>query len=82
MKTTRRQDLKTNELSQQIEQFRAYAKEHVGRLIAIGVVIVAGCASNSEMTTTDIDWRPQMLERNHQHTGSCCRYLPLTRENR
>ena len=46
MKTTRRQDLKTNELSQQIEQFRAYAKEHVGRLIAIGVVIVAAAAAS------------------------------------
>jgi hypothetical protein len=51
-------------------------------LLVVLVLLVIGCAHKSEMKTTDIDWRPQMLERNHEHTGTCCRYLPLTKENR
>ncbi len=40
MKPTRRQDLKTNELSQQIEEIRDYAKENAAKLSGIFVVVL------------------------------------------
>ena len=46
--------------------------------IIVSVLLVTSCASKPGMQT-DIDWRPQMLERSHTHTGTCCRYLPITR---
>ena len=41
MKTTRRQELRTNELSQQIEQIRGSLKDNATTITVVGVVVAA-----------------------------------------
>ncbi len=45
-------------------------------LVCVALISIVGCSgTKSEMKTTDIDWRPQMLERDHETTSP--RYKPL-----
>lgn len=52
-------------------------------LVCLALISIVGCSGlKSEMTATDIDWRPQMLERDHERTTASPRYIPLTQEER